>query len=70
MDPLIRNRQEAVEAVEAYSPAEQQFNQRRKTTGMVLAPILFAVMLALPLSSLTPRRTASRRSWSWSSRCG
>jgi len=26
MDPLIRNRHQAVEAVEAYSPAEQQFN--------------------------------------------
>ena len=39
MDPLIRNRQQAVEAVEAYSPAEQQFNQRRKTLGLFLAPV-------------------------------
>ena len=54
MDPLIRNRQEAVEAVEAYSPAEQQFNQRRKTTGMVLAPVLFLAMLALPAGSMSP----------------
>jgi len=41
MDPLIRNRQEAVEAVETYSPAEQQFNLRRKTIGLFLAPLLF-----------------------------
>jgi solute carrier family 13 (sodium-dependent dicarboxylate transporter), member 2/3/5 len=54
MDPLIRNRQQAVEAVEAYSPAEQQFNQRRKTSGMFLAPVLFALMLALPMPSLPP----------------
>ena len=55
MDPLIRNRQEAVEAVETYSPAEQQFNQRRKTIGLFVAPVLFLLMLALPLESLTPQ---------------
>jgi sodium-dependent dicarboxylate transporter 2/3/5 len=55
MDPLIRNRQEAVDAVEAYSPAEQQFNQRRKTLGLFLAPLLFALMLVLPMESLTPQ---------------
>jgi sodium-dependent dicarboxylate transporter 2/3/5 len=55
MDPLIRNRQEAVDAVETYSPAEQQFNQRRKTIGLFLAPLLFVVMLALPMPSLTPQ---------------
>jgi len=54
MDPLIRNRQQAVEAVETYSPAEQQFNRRRKTAGLVVAPLLFLLMLALPLESLTP----------------
>jgi sodium-dependent dicarboxylate transporter 2/3/5 len=54
MDPLIRNRQEAVEAVEAYSPAEQQFNQRRKTIGLFLSPALFVLVLALPAPSLTP----------------
>jgi solute carrier family 13 (sodium-dependent dicarboxylate transporter), member 2/3/5 len=55
MDPLIRNRQEAVDAVETYSPAEQQFNQRRKTIGLFLAPLLFVVMLTLPMPSLTPQ---------------
>jgi len=55
MDPLIRNRQEAVEAVETYSPAEQQFNQRRKTIGLFVAPLLFLLMLALPMDTLTPQ---------------
>jgi len=55
MDPLIRNRQQAVEAVEAYSPAEQQFNQRRKTIGLFVAPLLFLLVLALPIASLTPQ---------------
>jgi sodium-dependent dicarboxylate transporter 2/3/5 len=52
MDPLIRTRQQAVEAVETYSPAEQQFNQRRKTVGMVVGPLVFAGLLALPFASL------------------
>ena len=55
MDPLIRNRQQAVEAVETYSPAEQQFNQRRKTIGLFVAPLLFLLVLALPIESLTPQ---------------
>jgi sodium-dependent dicarboxylate transporter 2/3/5 len=55
MDPLIRNRQQALEAVETYSPAEQQFNHRRKTAGLVVAPLLFLLVLALPLESLTPQ---------------
>jgi sodium-dependent dicarboxylate transporter 2/3/5 len=54
MDPLIRNRQEAVDAVEAYSPAEQQFNLRRKTIGLFLSPVLFVLVLALPAPTLTP----------------
>jgi sodium-dependent dicarboxylate transporter 2/3/5 len=54
MDPLIRNRHQAVEAVEAYSPAEQQFNQRRKTIGMVVGPALFVVLLAMPMGTLAP----------------
>jgi len=53
MDPLIRNRQQAVEAVETYSPAEQQFNQRRKTLGMVAGPAVFAALLALPMGPLS-----------------
>ena len=54
MDPLIRTRHQAVAAVEAYSPAEQQFNQRRKTAGLVLGPLVFALVLLLPLGGLSP----------------
>jgi len=54
MDRLIRTRHQAVEAMETYSPAEQQFNQRRKTLGLVLGPVVFLGMLALPLTGLTP----------------
>jgi sodium-dependent dicarboxylate transporter 2/3/5 len=54
MDPLIRNRQEAVEAVEAYSPAERQFNLRRKTLGLFLSPALFFLVLAVPAPALAP----------------
>jgi solute carrier family 13 (sodium-dependent dicarboxylate transporter), member 2/3/5 len=54
MDSLIRNRQQAVEAVETYSPAEQQFNQRRKTLGLFVAPLLFLAMIALPMPSVSP----------------
>jgi solute carrier family 13 (sodium-dependent dicarboxylate transporter), member 2/3/5 len=52
MDALIRNRHQAVDAVETYSPAEQQFNRRRKTVGMVAGPLVFVGLLALPLASL------------------
>ena len=54
MEPLVRNRQQAVEAVETYSPAEQQFNRRRKTLGLVLAPVLFCIVLAVPAETLSP----------------
>lgn len=52
MDPVIRNRHQAVEAVEAYSPAEQIFNRRRKTVGLVVGPLLFAALLAAPIDGL------------------
>ncbi|MFO7695263.1 MAG: DASS family sodium-coupled anion symporter [Vicinamibacterales bacterium] len=55
MGPVIRNRQEAVDAVETYSPAEQQFNQRRRTLGLIAAPLLFLLVLGLPMASLTPQ---------------
>ncbi len=54
LDPLTRSRQQALEAVEVYSPAEQQFNRRRKTLGLVLAPLLFLAMLAAPFEGLAP----------------
>lgn len=48
----MRTVQEAFEAAETYSPAEEQFNRRRRTVGLVLAPIVFLVLLLLPLGSL------------------
>jgi sodium-dependent dicarboxylate transporter 2/3/5 len=40
---------QAIEAVESYSPAEEQFNRRRRTVGFVLAPLAFLLVFALPL---------------------
>jgi sodium-dependent dicarboxylate transporter 2/3/5 len=40
---------EAAGSVETYSPAEEQFNRRRRTTGLILAPVVFAIMLVAPL---------------------
>lgn len=40
---------EAIGAVESYSPAEEQFNRRRRTWGLFLAPALFLLVLVLPL---------------------
>jgi sodium-dependent dicarboxylate transporter 2/3/5 len=40
---------QALEAVESYSPAEEQFNRRRRTAGLVAAPLAFLLVLWLPL---------------------
>jgi sodium-dependent dicarboxylate transporter 2/3/5 len=40
--------------VEAYSPAEEQFNRRRRTAGLVLAPLTLVVMLLAPLPLPAP----------------
>ena len=45
----MRTFHDAVEAVETYSPAEEQFNARRRTVGLLLGPALFLALLALPL---------------------
>jgi sodium-dependent dicarboxylate transporter 2/3/5 len=37
-----------IDAVETYTPAEQEFERRRRTLGLVLAPALFALVLLLP----------------------
>jgi solute carrier family 13 (sodium-dependent dicarboxylate transporter), member 2/3/5 len=36
-------------AVEAYSPAEELFNRRRRTAGLVLAPVVLAALLIAPI---------------------
>jgi sodium-dependent dicarboxylate transporter 2/3/5 len=47
--PLMRTFQEATEAVETYSPAEEAFNSRRRSIGLVLGPIAFLALLLAPL---------------------
>jgi solute carrier family 13 (sodium-dependent dicarboxylate transporter), member 2/3/5 len=39
---------EAVGAVETFSPAEEQFNRRRRTAGLFLAPAVFLAILFAP----------------------
>ena len=43
---------EAVGAVETFSPAEEQFNRRRRTAGLFLAPAVFLILLFAPLGDL------------------
>ena len=45
----MRTFHEALEAVETYSPAEEQFNNRRRTIGLFLGPLLLVALIALPL---------------------
>jgi solute carrier family 13 (sodium-dependent dicarboxylate transporter), member 2/3/5 len=40
---------QALEAVESYSPAEEQFNRRRRTLGLALGPLVLAAVLVAPL---------------------
>ena len=40
---------EAVGGVETFSPAEEQFNRRRRTAGLFLAPAVFLILLFAPL---------------------
>ncbi|MDE3155212.1 MAG: DASS family sodium-coupled anion symporter [Acidobacteriota bacterium] len=46
--------QQAIEAVDFYSPAEERFNRRRRTIGLWLAPLLFAGVLVWPMPTLAP----------------
>ena len=41
----MRTFHEALEAVETYSPAEEQFNNRRKTLGLFLGPLLLVTLI-------------------------
>lgn len=45
----MRRVHEAVGSVEVYSPAEDQFNRRRRTTGLFLSPALLLALLISPL---------------------
>jgi sodium-dependent dicarboxylate transporter 2/3/5 len=50
----MRTLQEAFESVETYSPAEELFNRRRRTAGLFLGPMVFGLVLWLPLGGLSP----------------
>src|SRR5687767_13718749 len=43
---------EALGAVETFSPAEEQFNRRRRTVGLFLAPAVFLILLFAPLGDI------------------
>ena len=50
----MRTFHEALEAVETYSPAEEQFNARRRTVGIFLGPLLLIALLIAPLPIPAP----------------
>ena len=45
----MRRSHSAVEVVETYSPAEEAFNFRRRTIGLIAAPLVFVALLFAPL---------------------
>ena len=46
---ILRKHHEAAEATEAYSPAEEMFNRRRRTFGLFAGPLLLLVLILAPL---------------------
>jgi sodium-dependent dicarboxylate transporter 2/3/5 len=50
----LRTFNQAIEAVESYSPAEEQFNRRRRTVGLWLAPALAIACVLAPLPLPAP----------------
>ena len=50
----MRTFHEANEAVETYSPAEEQFNMRRRTVGLFLGPAVLVALLVAPLPIPAP----------------
>lgn len=51
----MKTMQEAFESIEAYSPAEERFNRRRRAAGLLIAPLLFVTVLLLPFETLSPQ---------------
>ena len=45
----MRTSHKATEGVEAFSPAEEQFNARRRTIGLILGPLVLVALIAAPL---------------------
>ena len=50
---------QALEAVESYSPAEEQFNRRRRTMGLALGPIVLVTLLGWGLNMALGTRPTS-----------
>jgi solute carrier family 13 (sodium-dependent dicarboxylate transporter), member 2/3/5 len=50
----VRTLDEAIRAVESYSPAEEAFNRKRRTWGILLGPLAFALMWFAPLPVPAP----------------
>jgi len=48
----MRTLQEALGEVEAYSPAEERLNRRRRTVGLLLGPMVFLALLWMPMAAL------------------
>jgi sodium-dependent dicarboxylate transporter 2/3/5 len=46
---VVRRAHQTADALETYSPAEEQFNRRRRTVGLIAGPGLCIVVLFLPL---------------------
>jgi sodium-dependent dicarboxylate transporter 2/3/5 len=51
---VLRTHQEARDSVEVYSPAEELFNRRRRTAGLIMAPVVLAALLVAPLGLAAP----------------
>lgn len=51
---LMRKPHEASGSMEAYSPAEELFNRRRRTTGLFLGPLVLLALLFMPMSVPAP----------------
>jgi sodium-dependent dicarboxylate transporter 2/3/5 len=50
----VRTLHEAIGAVETYSPAEEAFNRKRRTWGLLLGPVVFVLLWVAPLSLPAP----------------
>ena len=53
----MRSLHEAVGASDAYSPAEELFNRRRRTVGLIAGPLILIVLLLAPLPIPRPAHT-------------
>jgi sodium-dependent dicarboxylate transporter 2/3/5 len=50
----MRTLHEAIGNVESYSPSEERFNRRRRTAGLLLAPVVLVGVLLAPTPGLSP----------------